>query len=359
MRANRTLRRRATETEASGAPDRATSGSSALLAPAPLASAIGASPERTLARSVSCSGIGLHGAVPVTVTLRPATSGGIVFRRLDLEQELRASGRRARVEIRAAVENVRHVDHATTLAADTAAGEASVQTVEHLLSALHGLGIDNCLVELDAGEVPILDGSAGPWVELVLSAGTKDLPQARRVRRVVEPFAIEFGGSSIVVRPADALRVTCSIEFAHRAIGQQEVSLDLDPVRFATQVAPARTFGFMRDVEALRAAGLVKGASLENAIVLDEQGVVSGSLRFDDEFVRHKMLDLVGDLALGGMPLVGHVTAHRAGHRLHVEFLRQLLAHPDHWVVETIPEPVRVLSAVGPSRMAAVAHAAE
>jgi UDP-3-O-[3-hydroxymyristoyl] N-acetylglucosamine deacetylase len=307
--------------------------------------------QQTLARSVEITGIGLHGAMPVHVILRPrATGDGIVFRRLDLERELRSAGRRDRVEIPAIVENVCQVDHATTIAAHTPAGRACVQTVEHLLSALHGLGIDACLVEIDAGEVPILDGSAAPWVNLVRSAGVRRLPRARRVRRLLESFAVESGDSSIIAYPSDSLRLTCAIDFTHPAIGRQERSFTLSPESFEEQVAPARTFGFLREVEALQAKGLVKGGSFDNAVVLDDEGVVNGSLRFADEFVRHKTLDLLGDLALGGMPLRAHVVARRAGHRLHVEFLGKLLQNTQAWVVETlspaIPPP---LVAVAPA----------
>ena len=318
--------------------------------------------QHTLGGTVEIAGKGLHGAVPVRAVLRPSsTPRGIVFRRVDLERDLREAGRPARVEIPAVVGNVAQVDHATTLAATTPAGRAVVQTVEHLMSALHGLGIDTCVVELDAAEVPILDGSSEPWVELLRSAGTRRISATRQVRRLVRPFAVEDGLSSIVAYPADQLRLTCAIDFAHRAIGRQEVSVAITPETFMDEVASARTFGFLREVEALQAKGLVRGGSLENAVVLDDDAIVNGDLRFGDEFVRHKALDLLGDLALGGMPLLGHVVARRAGHRLHVEFLRQLLAAEDAWVVETsAAEAARVVAALpAAARLASAAARAE
>lgn len=317
--------------------------------------------QHTLAGSVEVTGVGLHGAMPVHVVLRPRAIGeGIVFRRVDLERELRAAGRSDHVEIPATVANVCQVDHATTLAARTPAGRACVQTVEHLLSALHGLGVDSCLVEIDAGELPILDGSAAPWAELVRTAGLRRLPRARRVRRLLESFAVESGDSSIIAYPSDSMRLTCAIDFAHPAIGRQERSFTLSPAAFEEQVAPARTFGFLREVETLQAKGLVKGGSFENAVVLDDDGVVNGSLRFADEFVRHKTLDLLGDLALGGMPLQAHVVARRAGHRLHVEFLSRLLANPQAWIVETLAPaatPPLVAAAPPPARLVPAALA--
>ena len=304
--------------------------------------------QKTLARVVSVEGVGLHGGAPVQVVLRPDRSGrGLVFRRLDLERQAAWSGgRRMRVEIPAAASCVTHSDHATTLTARTPAGDASVQTVEHLLAALHVMEVDACIVEIDGPEVPILDGSAAPWVALVRSAGLRTADRPRRVRRIVEPFSVTSGDSSISAYPASGLRVTCSIAFSHPAIGTEERSWLVTPETFARELAPARTFGFLRDVEQLRAAGLVKGGSLENAVVLDDTKVINGPLRFEDEFVRHKAMDLLGDLALMGAPLVGHVVARRAGHRLHAEFARQLLASPAHWRLEPAGRASEELSTV-------------
>lgn len=289
--------------------------------------------ERTLGRTVEVTGIGLHSGRPVRVRLRPGRAGeGIVFFRTDLPGG-------ERTPIRTAAGGVTEVDHATTISAG-GSDTPSIQTVEHLLSALCGLEIDACRVEVDAPELPILDGSAAPWVYLIHEAGLKTLSVPRRVRRIVRPFRVEVGDAFLAAYPADSLRITCSIDFNHPAIGHQERGFDVNPRSFSEEIAPARTFGFLHQVEALRQAGLVKGGSYDNAIVLDEHGVLNGRLRFEDEFVRHKALDLIGDLALTGLPLIGHLVAHRAGHRVHAEFAKRLLASPSHWRVEEArPEP--------------------
>jgi UDP-3-O-[3-hydroxymyristoyl] N-acetylglucosamine deacetylase len=283
--------------------------------------------QHTLGRAVTCQGVGLHGGAPVRVRIRPShRRPGIVFRRVDLE-----AGSGARVEIAASLEGVTRVDHATTLSANG----ASVGTVEHLVAALHGCGIDACIVEVDGPEIPILDGSSAPWIALLRRAGTAPLPRARKQLRVLRPKTVSAGESSVSCYPAASFRVSCAIDFTHPAIGHQEIAVDVTPASFERELAAARTFGFLRDVEAMRAAGLARGGSLENAIVLDETGVMNGPLRFADEFVRHKALDLVGDLALAGLPLAGHFVARRASHRLHVDLARTLLADPSAYVVES------------------------
>jgi UDP-3-O-[3-hydroxymyristoyl] N-acetylglucosamine deacetylase len=283
--------------------------------------------ERTLGRTVEVTGIGLHSGRPVRVRLRPGRAGsGIVFFRTDLP-----GGDRRPIATNA--NGVTEVDHATTISAG-GEGTPAIQTVEHLLSALCGLEIDACRVEVDAPELPILDGSAAPWVYLIHEAGLKTLAAPRKVRRIVRPLRVEMGDAFLAAYPADSLRITCSIDFAHPAIGAQERGFDVNPRSFSEEIAPARTFGFLHEVEALRQAGLVKGGSYDNAIVLDEHGVLNGRLRFQDEFVRHKALDLIGDLALTGLPLVGHLVAHRAGHRVHAEFAKRLLSTPGAWRVE-------------------------
>lgn len=288
-----------------------------------------ASTQTTLARATGCTGIGLHSGRPVHARLLPAPANtGLVFRRLA------GQGRARTTDIRALATSVGRVDHATTLTAQTPEGRLEIQTIEHLLAALAGLGVDNCLIELDADEVPILDGSSAPWCYLIREAGVRAGRRPRLHRRVLRSVTIEDGASRIAIHPADSLRVSCSIDFEHAAIGRQEISLTVTPRSFGEQLAPARTFGFLRDVETLRAAGLVKGGSRDNAIVLDEHEVLNGRLRYRDEFVRHKALDLVGDLALAGHPVLGHVVAHRAGHRLHVELTRRLLEEPGLSCVE-------------------------
>jgi UDP-3-O-[3-hydroxymyristoyl] N-acetylglucosamine deacetylase len=251
------------------------------------------------------------------------------------------------VDVPATALAVRRVDHATTLAAPGPDGAAvTVQTVEHLLAALVGLGVDNCVVQLDADEVPILDGSASPWVYLIREAGLRATPRPRLVRRVTRSLTITSGQASIAVHPASLLRLTCSIDFAHPVIGHQTVSLTVTPRTFAEQLAPARTFGFLREVEALRRAGLVRGGSYANAIVLDEHEVLNGKLRFPDELVRHKALDLLGDLALTGHPILGHVVAHRAGHALHCELGRRLLEDPTCSRIEEVADEAPALAPV-------------
>lgn len=278
--------------------------------------------RRTLGRAVSCSGIGLHGGQAVNVRLSPARGeAGVVFRRVDLP---------GAPAIPATVASVSEVDHATTLAV----GAVRVRTVEHLLAALAGLEVSSCVVEVDSDELPIFDGSATRWVSLLRHAGTQPLARSRSALRLLEPVHVASGASSISAYPADALRITCSIDFPHPVIGAQELDVEVTPETFADELAAARTFGFLADVEQLRRAGLVRGGSLENAIVLDDRAVVTGPLRWEDEFVRHKALDLVGDLALLGAPLLAHVVAHRAGHRLHVELCRRILALPERYRLE-------------------------
>ncbi|MEM7249242.1 MAG: UDP-3-O-acyl-N-acetylglucosamine deacetylase [Acidobacteriota bacterium] len=283
--------------------------------------------QHSLSKPATCRGIGLHGGRPVTVQLLPAPSDtGLVFTRTDI-------GRR--VDIPATIDRVSEVDHATSLSGDG----TQVGTVEHLLSALAGLGVDNCRIEVDGPELPILDGSSAPWVYLLHEAGLQPQRAPRRVRRITRSFTHELDHASLSVHPAHRLRLTCVIDFDHPAIGRQEASVTVEPRSFAETIAPARTFGFLHEVESLRRAGLVKGGSYSNAIVLDEHGVLNGQLRFPDEFVRHKLLDLLGDLALTGPPLQGHVVARCAGHRSHASFGRALLASSHCWRIEEKREP--------------------
>jgi UDP-3-O-[3-hydroxymyristoyl] N-acetylglucosamine deacetylase len=274
--------------------------------------------QKTLSRGIELSGVGVHSGKPVHLAVLPAEEGGLVFRRTDLDGlETPLGG--GRFEVR----------NSTALVGE----KFRVGTIEHLLAALFAFGVRNALIALDADEVPILDGSALPFVRAIETAGTGVLTAPVAGLRIVKPFAVEEGGASIVVEPprtGDDLELSYSIEYAHPAIGTQALSVKLDSGAFARDVAPARTFGFLRDVEALRGQGLALGASYENTVVLDADRVVSGPLRFPDEFVRHKLLDLTGDLALLGRPLAGRITAHKAGHRLHLEVVRFLLAHPEY-----------------------------
>ena len=256
--------------------------------------------------------------------MRPAPAGhGIRFRRTDVD-----------VEIPARIENLGKLDHATSLVRDG----VSIDTVEHILSALHGLGVDDVLVEVSGPEVPILDGSAAPFVLLIHEAGLRPQAMVRQYLKVLKPVEVVRGGKWARLLPADHLRISYSIGFDHPLLRQQALSVRVSPSTFAEEIAPARTFGFLRDVETLRRNGLALGGSLENAIVIGESGVLNNKLRFEDEFVRHKILDAVGDLALLGHPVVGHLEASKAGHALHAAVVQELLASHDAWALVSHPQ---------------------
>ena len=283
--------------------------------------------QRTVRRPVSCCGIGLHSGQKVTLRLRPAPGDhGIVFKRLDLDG----------LEIPARIGCVASMHYATGLARD----DATVETVEHLLAALFSLRIDNVVVELNQAEVPIMDGSAASFVYLVHEAGVKALTVPRRFLKVVRPIALSSGDKRIALYPSDHFSVTYSIGFDHPLVRHQARTLRLTEESFVDEIAPARTFGFLKEVELLRRKGLALGGSLDNAVVLGETGVLNTSLRFEDEFVRHKILDVIGDLALVGHPVIGHLVAHRGGHALHARFARRILEETDAWrLVESPIEP--------------------
>ena len=281
--------------------------------------------QTTLARPVETKGIGLHTAVPVRISLLPAPPDtGYVFRRTDLGD----------FEIRATVESVAHCSYATTLMRTG----VMLSTVEHLLSALRGCGIDNAYIEVDNLEVPIMDGSAEAFAEMIETAGVVEQPLARRALMVRERVAVEAGNRRISIEPADAYEIDCTIDFAHPLIGVQHRSVILDNGSFARDIASARTFGFIEEVEALRRANLIRGGSLDNAIVLTKHGMLNETgLRFPDEFVRHKILDIVGDLALLGMSLLGRVQAERSGHLLHAALMSSLLRNRAAWEIIDLP----------------------
>jgi UDP-3-O-[3-hydroxymyristoyl] N-acetylglucosamine deacetylase len=274
--------------------------------------------QRTLRRQISCAGIGLHSGNKVTLTLKPAAAdSGIRFRRTDLG-----------VEIPASVGQVASLHYATVLGKDG----ATVETVEHLLAALVSVGIDNVIVELNHNEVPIMDGSAAPFLFLVQEAGVKKLSVPRRYMKVIRPVQISSGDKRIAIYPSDHFKVSYTISFDHPMLRHQSRTERITETSFAESIAPARTFGFLKEVEWLRQNGLALGGSLDNAIVIGDAGVLN-ALRFEDEFVRHKILDVVGDLALVGHPIVGHVVAHRAGHALHTALAARLLEERDAWVL--------------------------
>jgi UDP-3-O-[3-hydroxymyristoyl] N-acetylglucosamine deacetylase len=276
--------------------------------------------QRTLRRQVSCAGIGLHSGHKVTLTLRPAPADtGIRFRRTDL----------GGIEIEARVGNLARIQYATTLVHD---GE-SVETVEHLLAALVSLGIDNARVDLNDPEVPIMDGSAAPFVYLIHEAGIRPLPVPKRFLRVIRPIELTRGDKRIALYPSDRFKITYSISYDHPLLRHQARTLEIDEATFVEQIAPARTFTFLNEVERLRQDGFALGGSLENAVVMGETGVLNNPLRFEDEFVRHKMLDAIGDLALLGMPVKGHLVAHRGGHGLHTAFAAKVMEERDAWEI--------------------------
>jgi UDP-3-O-[3-hydroxymyristoyl] N-acetylglucosamine deacetylase len=279
--------------------------------------------RRTLRRDVGCTGIGLHSGKAVRLTLRPAPAEhGIRFLRTDVG-----------IQIPATLAQLATQDHATTLSG----GGVSVGTVEHLLSALVGLGIDDAIVEVDGPEIPVLDGSAAPFVILLHEAGLKPLAVPRQYLKVLKPVEVVRGGKVARLSPADHLKISYTIGFDHHLLRHQSLSLRISSRTYADAIAPARTFGFLRDVETMRRNGLALGGSLENAVVLGETGVLNNKLRFEDEFVRHKILDAIGDLALLGHPVLGHLEAHKAGHALHAAVAQKLLDTDGAWAL--VPSP--------------------
>jgi len=274
--------------------------------------------QRTLRRAISCVGIGLHSGNKVQLSLKPApVDFGIRFRRTDLGDH----------EVPANVQHLGGIQLATALSRNA----VSVETVEHLLAALVSMRIDNVLIELNSPEVPIMDGSAAPFVYLIQEAGIKPQASARKYLKIVRPIALSRGDKRIALYPSDHFDVTYSISFDHPLLRHQARTLRITEESFIEEIAPARTFTFLKDVEMLRQNGLALGGSLDNAIVLGETGVLNNALRFEDEFVRHKILDAIGDLALVGYPVVGHLVAHRAGHALHTEFAAKILEETDCW----------------------------
>ena len=298
--------------------------------------------QSTIQRPVETDGIGLHTAVPGHLRLLPAPADtGIVFRRTDLDN----------FPIQAHVGNVARVSYATSLMKKG----VLISTTEHLLAALYSCGIDNCFVDLDAIEVPILDGSAQPFIEMLGRAGIRTLRRRRRYLRVVKPLEFCDAGRRIGIYPADEFRVQCSIDFPHPAIGRQHVDLHVNRETFSHLLAPARTFGFERDFDGMRKMGLIRGGSYENALVLSDDAVVNGPLRFADEFGRHKTLDLIGDLALIGRPLRALVVAQCAGHALHTQLVTRLLADPSLWTESSDESSARAHRAAAPAAVPAPA----
>jgi UDP-3-O-[3-hydroxymyristoyl] N-acetylglucosamine deacetylase len=278
--------------------------------------------QTTIATPASAEGVGLHTGVYGHIRLVPAPADtGIVFRRIDLDN----------FPIEAQGHNVARVSYATSLMKQG----VLLSTTEHLLAAIYSCGIDNVYVDIDSIEIPILDGSAEPFMQMLEKAGTRRLRRKRRFLKVLKPLEVLEGDRRIGIYPADEFRVRCYVDFPHPLVGQQEVEMLVSPETFRHLLARARTFCFERDIEPLRSMGLIRGGTLENAIVLTSDGVMNGPLRFPDEFGRHKALDLIGDLALAGLPLLARVEAHKAGHALHTQLVSRLLADPTLWTVTT------------------------
>ncbi len=278
--------------------------------------------QTTIIRDASTEGIGLHTGVFGHLRLVPAPADtGIVFRRTDLDN----------FPIEAQGHNVARVSYATSLMKQG----VLLSTTEHLLAAIYSCGIDNIYIDIDSIEIPILDGSAEPFMRMLEHCGVRKLRRRRRYLKVQKPLEVVEGDRRIGIYPAEEFRVRCYVDFPHPLVGQQEVGMVVSPETFLHLLARARTFCFERDIQPLRSMGLIRGGSLENAIVLTNDGVMNGPLRFPDEFGRHKALDLIGDLALAGLPLLARVEAHKAGHSLHTQLVSQLLADPSLWTVTT------------------------
>jgi UDP-3-O-[3-hydroxymyristoyl] N-acetylglucosamine deacetylase len=290
--------------------------------------------QTTLREHVSVAGIGVHSGSPATVTLHPAEADtGIVFLRCE------TSGRKDR-EIPAIFRSVTATEFATVLGDENG---PAVSTTEHVLAALSALSIDNAIVEVDGPEIPIMDGSAGAFVDAIDQAGIETQSASRRCIKVLKPVRVGADGCSAELRPyARGLRIETEIEFNHPLIGRQAFALDVEPVMFRRELARARTFGFMRDVTKLWSAGYALGASFENTVVVaDDRILNSEGLRFADEFVRHKAVDAIGDLALAGAPLIGAYRSVRGGHKLNHAVITALMSDPTAWTYGEIEEPVR------------------
>ncbi|HXX99595.1 MAG TPA: UDP-3-O-acyl-N-acetylglucosamine deacetylase [Candidatus Limnocylindrales bacterium] len=278
--------------------------------------------QTTIHREVATHGVGLHTGVQSTIRLVPAPADtGIVFRRVDLDF----------FQIEAQGHNVARVSYATSLMKKG----VLLSTTEHLLAAIYSCGIDNVFIDTDAIEVPILDGSAEPFMQLLDLAGLRKQRRKRRYLKVLKPVEVLEDGRRIGIYPAEEFRVRCYVDFPHPLVGQQEVEMAVNADSFRQILSRARTFCFETDIEPLRAMGLIRGGSLENAIVLTKDGMMNGPLRYPDEFGRHKALDLIGDLALVGLPLLARVEARKAGHSLHTQLVSKLLADPSSWEITT------------------------
>jgi UDP-3-O-[3-hydroxymyristoyl] N-acetylglucosamine deacetylase len=282
--------------------------------------------ETTVQRPVEATGVGLHSGVPVTIRVTPApVSTGIVFLRTDLEN----------FPIPASWRHVARVSYATSLMRKG----VLISTTEHLLSVFYSIGIDNAFIEIDNLEVPILDGSGSPFVDLIREAGIRHYRRKRRYLRIRRPISVEDRGKRITILPDDAFRLTCDTNFDHPLVGRQSLEMEVTPEGYASEIAPARTFGFENELDQMRNMGLIRGASLANAVCFTPCGVLNPEgLRFPDECCRHKALDLIGDLALIGKPLLGHVIAERAGHAMHAALVARIMSDPSLYEIITFDQ---------------------
>jgi UDP-3-O-[3-hydroxymyristoyl] N-acetylglucosamine deacetylase len=278
--------------------------------------------QRTISAPVTCQGVGLHSGAKVNLTLLPAREDhGVVFARVDLP---------GKPVIPARSQHVVDTALATTLGKDG----VRLGTVEHLLSAISGLGVDNLRVEVDGPEVPIMDGSAAPFASLIRSAGVREQEAPKRFVVIKKPVTVMDGDKEATLGPARSFKVSCTIDFKHPLITDQSFELDFSDHSFSKEISRARTFGFLRDVEKLKQMGLARGGSLENAIVVDEYNILNPEpLRFPNEFVRHKILDCIGDMALFGRPVIGHLRVHKTGHALNHKLVEKVLADPSSYMV--------------------------
>jgi UDP-3-O-[3-hydroxymyristoyl] N-acetylglucosamine deacetylase len=278
--------------------------------------------QRTLLDKIHLEGIGLHTGYSVSLTLAPAPPDtGILFRRTDLRN----------FEIEAIRTHVAKVSYATTLMKKG----VMISTVEHLLSTLYGLGIDNLYLDINSLEVPILDGSSGQFVDRIQKAGIIEQDALRKYLVIRKPIEVRHDNKVAGVYPDRTPKATYIIDFEHSAIGYQKIQIELTPESYCRDIALARTFGFVSDIEYLKSLGLIRGGSLENAVVLDSSGIVNNHLRFPNEFVRHKLLDLLGDISLIGHPIIGHLYAERAGHAIHTALVDQIARLKDHYQICT------------------------
>lgn len=284
--------------------------------------------QRTLMNEVGCTGIGLHTGEKVKINLRPApANSGIKFVRTDLKGH-------PEVEVR--FDNV----FDTTLATTIGTNGCKVATIEHLMAAFFGLGIDNAVVELDGPEVPIMDGSAAPFVYLIKSGDVLEQKSPKQFIVIKKPFKVDDGNRSVSIYPSKELKITYMIDFQHPLLRNQEYELNFSGRDFVREISTARTFGFMKDVETLKKNGLARGGSLDNAVVVDDFRIINeDGLRFDDEFVRHKILDFIGDISIVGSPIIGHFVVKKSGHFLNQLMLRKLMESKKHWKIMTFKTP--------------------